>query len=131
MKKLALIIFSTIIFASCSTTIPPYSSSMFFDYSPLTGSGIFVSESNSVSFEYTALGSIIVTARGGGKINHYSSARSSEDFESIDFNNVADFLKYELIRRKANGIINLKIIYHPKDGTQGAGYTITGMAIRK
>lgn len=134
MKKLlvsALIILST---SSCSTTIAHYSGYLFLDYSPLTSSGIFVSESNTVNFEHTPLGSILVTARGGGKISHYGSlsdASAVSKFNSIDFTEVAEILKYELLRYGANGIINLKITYLPKDNMQGAGYTITGMAIKK
>lgn len=133
MKKLLPLFALVLLITSCTTTIPPYSGYLFLDYSPLTSSGIFVSESNSVNFEYTPLGSILVTARGGGKISHYGSpsdASAIGKFNSIDFKDVAELLKYELLRNGANGIINLKIVYLPKDNTQGSGYTITGMAIK-
>jgi hypothetical protein len=131
MKQITFIAFLAILLHSCTTTIPPYSGSIFFDYSPLTSVGIFVTESNSVNFDYTSLGSIVVMARGGGKVTYYGPSSSSVgNFNPMDFSEVAEYLKYELLKKSANGIINLKVIYLPGDNTQGAGYTITGMAIR-
>jgi hypothetical protein len=48
-------------FVSCGFKIPKYvSASSFIDYSYFTDKGIYVSESNSVNFDYTPMGSIDV-----------------------------------------------------------------------
>ena len=54
---------------SCATSAisypEPYGFSTFLDYSPLTNKGIYVTESNSVSFDYKILGSVSATEVSG------------------------------------------------------------------
>ena len=67
MRKLLCIILIVILATSCATVkLPqPYSYSNYIDYSAFTEQGIFVTESNSVSFDYQQLGSISVVEVGG------------------------------------------------------------------
>lgn len=66
MKKALLLFFCAIILSSCAIYLPaPKSIIGMVDYSGLINRGIFVTESNSVSFEYEPVGSIYVEEVGG------------------------------------------------------------------
>lgn len=67
MKKVVFLILTIWLFAACVTPkMPePYGFSSFLDYSQLTSRGIYVTESNSVSFDYKTLGSVSITEVGG------------------------------------------------------------------
>lgn len=88
------------ILGSCGSLPQPESRIGVIDYTPLIKAGIFVTESNSVNFDYTAVGSIIATEKGGW-INGKSKRPSTEDA-------LKNIIK-ELERMGANGIINLNI----------------------
>ena len=72
MKQLFILIFTLVILnlnlVSCVTLPPPpapYAFAGIFDYSPLTSKGVFVTESNSVSFDYETIGSLYAISDGG------------------------------------------------------------------
>lgn len=66
MKRLFLSLACILLLASCASYLPaPKSFTGLIDYSPLTKRGIYVTESNSVNFEYEAVGSIYAEAVGG------------------------------------------------------------------
>lgn len=69
MKKVLLFVFAIGLLTSCATSAisypEPYGFSTFLDYSPLTNKGIYVTESNSVSFDYKILGSVSATEVSG------------------------------------------------------------------
>ncbi|MDX3913813.1 MAG: membrane lipoprotein lipid attachment site-containing protein [Pseudosphingobacterium sp.] len=127
------------------------------DYSKYSSNGFFISESNSVSFDYVPISSVSATVADGyvqksidglqrksnqKKDNVYSdkSPVNSERFskgEYVEFT-VSDAV--ELLYKRstdlgANGIINLKIRrvsgYDKKGYWKGIGYEATGMAIKK
>lgn len=149
MKKVLFLILSIGLFTACVTPkMPePYGFSSFLDYSPLTGRGIYVTESNSVSFDYKTLGSVSATEVGGwvkkGKEQRTAreSNKSKDDdmYVGIDRNQytgknayVTPSLDVAMERMAntlkevgANGIINLKVQSDP------SRIVISGMAIRK
>ena len=147
MKKL-LWMLSVAFFASCATNkmaLPePYTTVSIVDYKFYTERGFFITESNSVSFEYTPVSSIVVKSVPGflpgnykpkvdPKINNdmYSSRGNVTDtknplFADVTVKSVLDHLYHNALSLEANGIINLKILVN-----QEGGYTITGMAIKR
>jgi hypothetical protein len=149
MKKLVFLILVVGLFTACVTPkMPePYGFSSFLDYSPLTDKGIFVTESNSVSFDYKTLGSVSATEVAGwvkkGKepktIRNLDKNREDDMYIGTDKNqytgrNVYVAANVDMAMERiistlqeigANGIINLKV--------QGDSHqiTISGMAIKK
>ena len=89
-----------LVLGSCGSLPQPESRIGIIDYTPLIKAGIFVTESNSVNFDYTAVGSIIATEKGGW-INGNPKRPSTEDA-------LKNIIK-ELEHMGANGIINLNI----------------------
>ncbi|MDU1893022.1 MAG: hypothetical protein E6767_20285 [Dysgonomonas sp.] len=155
MKKLLLVSWFVIFNFSCSSVIkiPYYESVSYIDYSYFLDKGIFITESNSVSFDYTPKGSIYVEVRSGD-IKDLAKQKSSKNKvhdgiygESVFDNNygktwavanIKDALNImceEVVHKDANGIINLKItplsaatdVHPPK----AEGYLITGMVIKR
>lgn len=151
MKKVILLFFTIGLFTSCTTPkIPePYGFSSFLDYSPLTERGIYVTESNSVSFDYQTLGSVAATEVGGWvrkkevkeikKIKETTKGREDDLYANVDRTQnpgkkvyVSPSLSGALKRMAntlkevgANGIINLKV------EMGSSRIVISGMAIRK
>lgn len=150
MKKVILLIFAIVLFASCATTTnlypEPYGFSTFLDYSPLTNKGIYVTESNSVSFDYKTLGSVSVTEvsgwiKKGGKAKVAKKEKNNLDDMYADVESNRPVGKYMRITASlddamermvntlnevgANGIINLKV------HTELDRIIISGMAIHK
>lgn len=131
MKKnalpICLFVGASFVVTSCVTLPTPYSNIGTIDYSPLTKNGIYVTESNSVNFEYIAVSSIIATEKGGW-------VNGSEKRPSIEvaFKNIIEEMK----KLNANGIINLGILASSEMVFDGysKGFvpviTVKGMAIR-
>lgn len=89
------------------------------DYSSLTDKGIFVTEANSVNFDYTPIGSVVSTTLSGiDDLGRYVLNMDKA------FDNIAE----ELLKKEANGLINLKIMSSYVNNLYYI--TITGMAIR-
>lgn len=149
MKKAILLIFAIGLFTSCGVTtkLPePYGYSSFLDYSPLTKRGIYVTESNSVSFDYQTIGSVAATEVGGWvkkkevkEVKKTTKDREDDMYAGVDRNqnagkkvHVSPSLNAAMERMAntlkdvgANGIINLKVqMDHHR-------IVISGMAIRK
>jgi uncharacterized protein YbjQ (UPF0145 family) len=136
-------------FVSCETVlqVPKYVSvSSFIDYSYFTDKGIYVSESNSVNFDYTPMGSIDILIASGYKFKQgvvkekdmlgqtfYSDSKS--EWKNATINEAFDELYKVAINKNANGIINLKISQNIVESydrkNSGLSFHITGMAIRK
>ena len=148
MKKclFLMLIATLLILAGCKSYPPPTCYTSFIDYSQLDSQGIFATESNSVSFDYVPVGSVCVEECGGWEghriepdwedeyeiYNNFSTEKNGYTPPSLDnaFYNLAKKLKEE----RANGIINLKIMYGNKMVRENlfvGTITITGMAIRK
>lgn len=149
MKKVLFLILAIGLFTACVTPkMPePYGFSSFLDYSPLTDKGIYVTESNSVSFDYKTLGSVSVTEVGGwvkkGKepkaTRESNKSRNDDMYVGLDRNqytgkNAYVAPSFEMAMERmvntlkevgANGIINLKV------QRESNRIIISGMAIRK
>ena len=149
MKKILLSFFCAIVLSSCATYLPaPKSVIGMVDYSGLTNRGIFVTESNSVSFDYEPIGSIYVEEVGGwirkdGKPDsvdpkeayYVNSSSSKKVYQAPDIQTVYVKLANKLKEVNANGLINLKITstseFNQLSKTTVGKIVITGMAINK
>lgn len=135
-------------FASCATYRPaPKSYVGMIDYSVLTSKGLFVTESNSVNFDYQAIGSVIAEETGGWvrkdgkdtsddpKADYYVASASQKIYKSPDIQVVFDNIAKNLLTIGANGIINLKITTSSEIDMVSKlsvdKITVSGMAIRK
>lgn len=149
MRKVLFLILSIGLFTACVTPkMPaPYGFSSFLDYSPLTDKGIYVTESNSVSFDYKTLGSVSATEVGGwvkkGKepktTRESNKSRDDDMYVGIEKNQYTgknvyvtpsldvamDRMANTLKEVGANGVINLKVHW------ESNRIVISGMAIRK
>ena len=151
MKKVLLFVFAIGLLTSCATSAisypEPYGFSTFLDYSPLTNKGIYVTESNSVSFDYKILGSVSATEVSGWvkkekelKVANKNKKNNVDDmYADVERNQsngkymrmspsldaAMEPMANTLKEVDANGIINLKIQWEPDR------IIISGMAIRK
>ena len=146
MKKILMICFLAVMLASCQTYLPsPVYIPGGVDYSALTDRGIFVTESNSVSFDYEPIGSVYVNAYGGwvrkdgkpreddSKEDYYILGSSSKKvYQLPSYEECFIRLAEKLNEMGANGIINLKFNWSKSvfDQTIDNLY-ISGMAIKK
>lgn len=97
--------------------------SILLDYTPYTTDGFFLTESNSVNFEYFPMGSINSVALSGYmKNNKYRYAKPEDALQEL-------VKKGTLIH--ANGVMNIKVRpIFDKKGEYIIGYDISGMAIK-
>ena len=122
MKKALFLLVSMFIFASCATYQPaPKSFISMIDYSTFTKQGIYVTESNSVNFDYEAIGSICVEELGGWvskKKSEYSdpkeqyyigSGMRNKVYIQPDIQEAFKKLMDKLSQSGANGLINMRI----------------------
>lgn len=131
MKQLFILILTLAILSlnlvSCVTLTPPplpapYAFAGIFDYSPLTSKGVFVTESNSVSFDYETIGSLYAISDGGWINKTYVEPSLDALYNEV--------LK-QLDAYNANGIVNLKINVSGRIADRTKRYSLEGMAIRK
>lgn len=129
MKQLFILIFTLVILnlnlVSCVTLPPPpapYAFAGIFDYSPLISKGVFVTESNSVSFDYETIGSLYAISDGGWINKTYVEPSLDALYNEV--------LK-QLAAYNANGIVNLKINVSGRIADRTKRYSLEGMAIRK
>ena len=119
------------------------------DYSRYAEDGFFITESNSVSFEYTPIGSVSVSISPGydviGKeIDQYERLvnKYGEELKTANIYDAIDQLKLRCEEMGANGVINLTIKYDEVPYMEEVGYgykrefksnriTICGMAIKR
>mgnify|MGYP000459298411 CR=1 FL=1 len=146
MKKVLLSILFVGLLTSCVTPkLPePYGTSTILDYSPLTSKGFYVTESNSVSFDYQAIASVSATEVAGWvkkdkkQVISDGTLRKNVDELYVNMESKPSSGKYipdinaamdrmvEILRTVgANGIINLNIQW------ESSRIIISGMAIRK
>jgi hypothetical protein len=151
MKKGFLLASIIVLMSSCVTVhLPkPYTKIRMVDYSWLTEQGIFVTESNSVSFEYETVGSVHIEASSGfepqNKDKHVTEidrgdgiyttylvdgwSKSKWDYIPVSLENMFGELAYTLKENGADGIVNFKISYD-HIGQRDIAH-ITGMAIKR
>lgn len=154
MKKSFIIsLLAASLITSCSV-LPKYpyvQESSILDYTAYTSKGFFITESNSVSFDYKAIGSVSAKVESGYIITGVKSKAVPNDdiykgdgrttskvkyggFKMANQNDALKEICDRAMEEGGNGIINLNIepiISTTQYGTGVTGYFITGMAIRK
>lgn len=115
------IFFLLLVFMSMSScvTLEQMTVTEFRDYTPFTERGIFVTEANNVNLDYTPLGSVVSTTRGA--VQNLLSY-------TVDLNEAFESIAEELIKKDANGLINLNISTTYSNNMYYT--TVTGMAIQ-
>lgn len=124
--------------------------SVIIDYSKYNNKGFFITESNSVNFEYKAIGSISAKVESGyGTVDSYKEKTMNDDLYPQEMSVKVKYRDYiqatpeaaletlykKAIENGANGVINLKIT--PIINNENpyisiiTGYFVTGMAINK
>lgn len=96
--------------------------SIVLDYRPYTSNGFFLSESNSVSFDYFPIGSVVSNSLSGTTKDGYKRAKPEDALK--------EFVR-QCISIQSNGAVNLKAkaIFDDKNKSI-IGYEVTGMAIK-
>lgn len=142
MRKVLILAALTLSMYSCKTQAPPappapYTTYSTIDYSSLTSEGYFVTESNSVPFDYEAISSILIEVHSGwikrdnedrkimtneneGYDDYYyapnvstQKLKSSNKYKYVipDSETAISKLKNLMKQQGADGILNLKIGY--------------------
>jgi uncharacterized protein YbjQ (UPF0145 family) len=93
----------------------------------------FLTESNSVSFDYRPIGSLSVSISSGLYDPAEESGRTSSyrKFRNATANDTVNALYEKARRYKADGIINLGFRYYRKKNGQTVRISATGMAIKR
>ena len=147
MKLKLLLIMPILALASCSiVNVPaPKQYAATIDYAYLSQKGIFVTESNSVNFDYEPLGSIYVECTGGWVKKKYKEGDVMGDIYMTNLGSVKylpptiddayQLILSEVKKLRANGVINLKIStvseYLSTYKVTVNKIIITGMCIRR
>lgn len=128
-SKIIFLALCCLLVSSCETVnIPQVTVTVLRDYTPMTDKGIFVTESNSVDFDYFPIGSVISVTSAAFDSFVIKGDDVSVRYKPIDLNKAFDDISQKLIDKGANGIINLKI--ESSYLNNGCYITVTGMAIR-
>lgn len=153
MKKTLVFLFLCCL-CSCVTTYkwPYIQESSIIDYSVYAKKGFFITESNSVNFDYSAIGSISAKVESGYEVLNMDAVKVTGDDIYSRQPETKINVKYgkyikatpeaainelfnQAIQSKANGIIGLTIkpitTTSQQYGNVVTGYFVTGMAIRK
>lgn len=120
MKKIFFLMIVTSILSSC-VSLEQVTVTNVIDYSRFSKNGIFVTESNSVNFEYMPLGSVVSVSRGAVEQTLLSY--------KVDMDKAFSDIGKRLKDLDANGLINLKIA--SSSDKYFYYITVTGMAIRR
>lgn len=151
MKKVFLLslIVTLLTLTSCVATFPYSQHTTIINFSIFTEAGIFVTESNSVSFDYQPLGSIKSVVSSGYTVKNRKVTKDIDDvYTDHDKVKMDGYIEatlddtiYEFIdsakELNANGIINLKVDVIPpvydKSGSiiSPLSYVVSGMAIKR
>lgn len=149
MKKVLLILcVAVFVLASCAVRTPYSVRSRVIDFTEITRTGFFITESNSVSFDYEQIGRVTTVAQSGWEVT--GRRRGADDIEPGATDTWArfgdyiyaspDVAIYELVQRAraigANGIIDLSIEFFPEIIQGGAirrhsSFVVSGRAIRR
>ena len=156
-KALFSLITLVLLLSSCISPKTVYNeNSHFIDYGYFAEKGFFITESNSVSFDYVPVGNVSTIAQAGRlpisnrKANKttkiigddlYSSKAKKEvkygEWKTASIDDALDLIYQQAIKQGANGLINIKIEYLPTQTViegklyHGPGYRISGMAIKR
>lgn len=146
MKKFFIIALVSVILTGCSSSIPYVVDASFIDYSVYSKNGVFLTESNSVNFEYEPVGSVSSTVFSGNikgvkkssfideELYTKESTERCNKWKKADVRDAISQLVEVAKNQGANGIINLKIqpiSEKTSENTYRTGFLVTGMAIKK
>ena len=148
MKKLLLLIIPVLMLTGCYAKYEAVKNAYILDYTEFTSKGFFITESNSVNFEYDALGSAAGVSYDGYEVIYKKDQMSDDTYTRLTDIKVKygkfiaskpiDALRelcIKVIEEGGNGVINVKIESTSRNipGTSNStyGYIATGMAIRK
>lgn len=129
MKKLFIVFCVLIGSFSCVAPRLSYKETIIVDYMRYSNIGFFVTESNSVSFDYTPIGSVTTIVVGETKVQDQETGRiKKRDYHIYD---AIDEIVRQSRRMGSDGIIGLTL--SPKLSTTGftEGYIVSGMAIKR
>jgi len=145
MKKVLIFLLPVFLF-SCEPYKFIYNSNLaVVDYGPYTSKGFFITESPSVSFEYTPIGSVSVVLQSGYEIKSQSKNKTNYgDWRNALYKDAIELLYKKCLEGGANGVVGLKYNYIPEVRKDDA-YTkiesngiispskiiVSGMAIKK
>lgn len=159
MNKLLLLFAAVTFLSSCSVKKSMYTTeASSVDYTPYTEKGFFITESNSVGFDYEPISSVVASTKSGytdkkkkmahshHRLNSKKNIKqgvSNEDIESGAFKiasseDALNELYNQALSHRADGIINLKILFSIIPGINEKGqlidiemYHASGMAIKR
>lgn len=154
MKKTVFMLALLPLMFSCSTIgkFPYVQEASIMDYSQYEKKGFFITEANSVSFEYEAVGSVSAKVESGFEVIGGKKVKAIGDdiyqkqmttktkvsygeFVAATPSQALELLYQKSVENRANGIINLKISpitqYTQAYGNIVTGYFATGMAIKR
>lgn len=150
MKRILVIIAVAILLVSCGVSRKAYiRDSTSIDFSEYNRMGFFLTESNSVSFDYEALSSITALVESGYEVLSNDNTASADavygtfastrygEYIKANAQDALDELYRSAVEKGADGIINLKIQFTPfrmsSDGKvmSWESYYVTGMAIKR
>lgn len=141
MRKILFFIFAAFILSSCSSRIPYVKYHSVIDYSEYISRGFFITESNSVSFAYEPIGSVVAGVSSGWEIlNSTTETTTSDDnvygtssktkikygeYVGARLDDAIDLLYKKCIELGADGVINFSF------SSSGSECVVSGMAIKK
>lgn len=118
MKKIIFLLLVSLSLASCYTLdIPQSTTTNIIDYSEFAEQGIFVTESNSVNFDYKPLGSVVSFTRGSTRLF----------LNSLDQNKAFTEIASKVKEIGGNGLINFNV--RASSTYEVLTMTVSGMAI--
>lgn len=154
MKRLVLFLIAASLLTSCSVIGPGMYSATAINYQRFNEQGFFITESNSVSFDYTPISSVSALFTNGWierEVVDENKPKKLSKFKDDVYNTdgpktkqvyvrgtpdgVTDLLVDEAMKMGANGIINFSydpVYSYSKDGSATlSGWTASGMAIKR
>jgi hypothetical protein len=148
MKKVPIYLFAIVMLAmaSCKSMLQQFTQKTYvLDYSKASKQGVFLTEANSVSFEYTPIASIVVTSTDGmAKVAKATKSYGDDSYGGSDtkisykdewqvatYEQTLDRAVQSCIDLGGDGIIN--ITFNLNHDSQGGvtGNTLRGMVIRR
>ena len=142
MKKLFLAL-SVALLSSCVTYSPLVN---FIDYSAYNDQGMFLTESNSVDFDYTPVGSINVLLYSGyvkqtpeylvedkavDAVYYSSSSTGRSKYQDATIQEALRIVVDQAKHKGADAVINLHYEYISAFKNQPAGWYVSGMAVKR
>lgn len=147
MKKLHFLIATAfvVVLTSCSPKVLYQTNVGYIDYSEYAKEGMFLTESNSVSFDYTPLGSVSATVFSGNvertrpdRFNYVDAngVRQDEKYSQWKEATPEDAIEVAVVKAKeqgGDGIINIKIepFSTVTDKATRTGLIVSGMVIKR